>query len=157
MSFGTDLNFAYAGDLNSSQEQHIMEPVQKHNVNQNNHYNPSVQAEKKDVIPNNIQGLTMEQQLAVLKQELLKEKKKEKRDGASIISKFINKKRDMMKILIYSLIILLGLSAHFVIKHYLKLHLMENDFNSRKEFLLRFSYPLTVFAIIWMLKAFKAE
>jgi hypothetical protein len=99
---------------------------------------------------NGVQGITMEEQVNLLKKELLKEKFKEK--NSSLLSKFISKKREMIKIFVLSLVILLALSCHYLLKHYLKLYLLENDLNFRKEFLLRFSYPLTIFIFIWIMK-----
>jgi hypothetical protein len=156
MNFGSDLNFAYAGDTNAYQahttQENIMEPVQKRSNNQNTYIQPSVQTSGAGSGNN----LSMEEQLLLLKKELVKEKQKEKKNDASFISRFINKKKEMIKIFVLALIILLAISIHFLVKHYLKVYIMENDFNSKKEFLIRFSYPLTVFVIIWIMKAYKS-
>ncbi len=156
MNFGSDLNFAYAGDTNAyqthTQQENIMEPVQKKSTNQSNYTLPS--STQSSGMGNN---LSMEEQLALLKQELVKEKQNKKKNESSFISRFINKKKEMIKIFVLALIILLAISIHFVVKHYLKVYIMENDFNSKKEFLIRFSYPLTIFAIIWIVKAYKSS
>jgi hypothetical protein len=154
MNFGTDLHSAYMGDFNSMGNMGnmgngpVQEPLQSSNPIKNNQlsHQPAI---------NNVQGVTMEEQVNLLKKELLKEKLKEK--NSSLLSKFINKKREMIKIFVLSLVILLALSCHYLLKHYLKLYLLDNDLNYRKEFLLRFSYPLTIFIFIWIMKVIRSS
>ncbi len=157
MNFGTDLNSAYYGELQSNFNFNdigggpVQEPLQTANPIKNNQLN---QINNQQNIQNNI---TMEEQVHVLKQELLKEKLKEKKNNTSILSKFINKKKEMIKIFVLSLIILLALSLHDIVINYLKTYILESDLNYRKEFLLRFSYPLTIFLFIWIIKVFRSS
>jgi hypothetical protein len=63
----------------------------------------------------------------------------------------------MIKIVVLSLIILLALSLHDIIKNYLRIFIIEGDLNPRKEFFYRFSYPLTIFLIIWIIKVVRSS
>lgn len=160
MNFGTDLNAAYAGDNNTFQNQYTMpeksiqEPIQISNpVQQNISHQQQTPLYVNE--SSNIPGVTMEDQVKFLKNELLKVK--EKKNQTSVISKFISKKKEMFKIFILSLVILLALSSHCFLKHYLKLYILDNDLESRKELLFRFAYPLTIFLFIWITKAFKSS
>ncbi len=157
MSFGTDLNSAYFGELQSNFNFNdigggpVQEPLQTANPVKNDQLNSM---NNQQAIQNNI---TMEEQVNVLKQELLKEKLKDKKGNVSLLTKFISKKREMIKIFVLSLIILLALSLNDIIKNYLKLYILESDLNSRKEFLVRFAYPLTIFVFIWIIKVFRSS
>lgn len=159
MNFGTDLNAAYAGDNNTFQnqftmpEKNIQEPMQSSNPVKNN-----INQQQQPMFVNdtsNIPGITMEEQVNFLKQELLKVK--DKKNQTSVISKFISKKKEMFKIFVLSLVILLALSSHCLLKHYIKLYILENDLTSKKEFLFRFAYPLTIFTFIWISKVLKSS
>jgi hypothetical protein len=65
-----------------------------------------------------------------------------------------SKRKDMIKYLILSIVILLGLSMHSALEYYVKKYILENDLSSKNETLLRFVYPLGVFALLWILKVF---
>ena len=156
MSFGTDLSFAYSGETNAYPQMNMHDQIEteqkKSKAKQINQFVAPPTSNFNGNEP--LSNIGMEEQVNILKHELLKEKLI-KKNNSSIVSKFINKKKDMIKILQLSLVILLALSIHFMLKHYVKLHILENDYNTRKEFLFRLSYPLIIFVIIWITKVFK--
>ena len=65
------------------------------------------------------------------------------------------KRKDVMKLVTLSLIILLGISLHSTIDHFFKKWLLEADLSERNEMLARMAYPLSVLLIIWMIKTGK--
>ena len=71
----------------------------------------------------------------------------------SIIDKFIKRKKDMVKLLCLSLIILLALSMNDIIKVYLNKYILGNELTQNKEFYTRVGVPLCVFLVLWTFKA----
>ena len=74
--------------------------------------------------------------------------------NTSIIDRFIKRKKDMVKLLGLSLIILLALSMNDIIKVYLNKYILGNELTHNKEFYTRFGVPLSVFLVLWCFKAF---
>ena len=66
-----------------------------------------------------------------------------------------SKKRDMLKLVIMAMMILLALSLHSLVSFWLKEYLATNDFSFRQEIGIRLLYPLLVLFILWNLKAAK--
>jgi hypothetical protein len=64
------------------------------------------------------------------------------------------KRKDVMRILQLSLVIVLALSLHFVVDHYLKNYLKNHDLSFERELIMRLLYPIAVIFIIWNMKAF---
>jgi len=64
-----------------------------------------------------------------------------------------NRRRDIMKLVIMSLLIVFALSLHDAIHHVMKHYIMDNDVSEKNELLIRFGYPLAVILCIWVAKA----
>jgi hypothetical protein len=67
---------------------------------------------------------------------------------------FWSKKRDVMKLIQWSLVVLLGLSLHFAFKYGIKRYIKDNDLSYNKEYMIKCFYPLGVILVMWTLKAF---
>ena len=93
---------------------------------------------------------------AVEKQKKLKELKEELQNfnKESILDSYIKKKKDMVRIFLFALIVLLGLSLHDVVKVYLNKYVMNNELSYKTEMYIRLSVPLTIYFVIWTTKAF---
>lgn len=72
----------------------------------------------------------------------------------SYIDKLFSKKKELGRLLQFSMIILLALSLHLVIKHYLKIYISERDLSFERELFIRILYPLAILFILWNLKVF---
>jgi hypothetical protein len=70
------------------------------------------------------------------------------------MSKLVARKRDALKLLSFSLVILLAVSMHTFFDFSIKKYLQDNDVECNKEYLIRIMYPITVFMAMWMLKAY---
>ena len=68
--------------------------------------------------------------------------------------KLFGKKRDFFKFIQLALIIVLGLSIHFIIKFYLQTYLNQSDLSVERQLVLRLLYPLGILFILWNMKAF---
>lgn len=89
----------------------------------------------------------------------LAELKRQKQDVSissqpSYVDKILNKKKEIIKLLQFALVIVLGLSIHHIIKVYLKSFISENDFSWERILLLRLLYPIAIIFILWNLKTF---
>ena len=86
--------------------------------------------------------------------ELKEEMKKTKSNNDSIIDRYLKKKRDVLKLFALALLVLLALSMNDLIKTYLGKYLLGNDLTDKNEMYLRLSIPLTIYFVIWTMKAF---
>ncbi len=99
---------------------------------------------------------TQDPRIAVLLNEL----KKQQRITASMqqqsgyLDKLFAKKKDLLKILQFSLIIVLALSLHFIIDYYMKYYISNNDLSFERELVIRILYPIAIIFILWNMKAF---
>jgi hypothetical protein len=62
------------------------------------------------------------------------------------------RRRDIMKLVCLSLVVVLALAFHSSMEYYLKQYILENDMTSKQELLLRFAYPLVILLFLWVLK-----
>ena len=84
----------------------------------------------------------------------LKEEMKKTKNNDSIIDRYLKKKKDVLKLFALALLILLALSMNDLIKTYLGKYLLSNDLTDKNEMYLRISIPLTIYFVIWTMKAF---
>jgi hypothetical protein len=85
-----------------------------------------------------------------LKHEL---KKSNDDPSYSIVDKYARSKKDVNKLFLMALLILLGLSMNDIVKFYLSKYIMNNDLTNNNEIYLRLSIPLSVLLLIWTMKA----
>ena len=104
--------------------------------------------------------LNMQEQLAMLQHELAKQKELAKnsqstnKESESIIDRFVSKKKEVFKLVVMSLTILLAMSIHYVMNDLLKNYLINNELSENQEFMTKLAYPLTVLLVIWAFKVF---
>jgi hypothetical protein len=99
---------------------------------------------------------TQEAKIALLVNELKKQQKltANMQQQSSYLDKLFAKKKDVLKIIQFSLIIVLAMSIHFIIDHYLKYYIKNNDLTFERELIIRLIYPLSIIFIIWNFKTF---
>jgi pentapeptide MXKDX repeat protein len=97
-------------------------------------------------LKNNIQK---QKTLNNLKQQL----KKSNDEPSSVVDKYSRSKKDVYKLFVMALLVLLALSMNDTIKYYLGKYIMNNDLTNNNELYLRVSIPLSVLLLIWTLKA----
>lgn len=68
--------------------------------------------------------------------------------------KIFSKKKEFIKLLQWSFIILFALSLYYFIDHYLQYYINANDFTFEKELCLRCLIPLAILFIVWNLRVF---
>lgn len=90
----------------------------------------------------------------------LNELKKRKEDVVTVssqpsyVDKLMAKKKELGRILQFALIIMLGLSLHYIVDHYLKNYISEHDLSPERQLFLRLLYPFAVLFLLWNLKVF---
>lgn len=70
------------------------------------------------------------------------------------LDKLWGKKRDVMKLVMFTLVFMLALSLHWVAKHYMKDYMDTNALTPTKEFFFRMLYPSVILFIVWNMRAF---
>lgn len=131
-------------------------------VNHNSQFNnnptlpqtPQVQSSNgNNGIDNTIQKLEnqikKQKKINSLKQEM----KKQTNEPTSLLDSYVKRKKDMYKIVLIAMLIVLALSTHDIIKYYLSKYIHSNDLTSRNELYIRLSVPLGVCLLIWTMKA----
>lgn len=71
----------------------------------------------------------------------------------SFWDRLIIKRPEVIKLAVFALVFLLALSIEKLISHYLVKYITDNVFTEFQEFMLRLSYPVTIFLFIWIIKS----
>lgn len=137
---GSELGAAYQSmNPSFSYQEPVAEPPQK----------------QKEPVQNVInQQYEQEQRLLGLLAEAQKKKPVQQQSEPGYFEKLMSKKRDLGKLFIFSLVVLLALSLHMFVEHYLVLYITNNDMSFERQVLLRALYPVAVLFLLWNLKTF---
>jgi hypothetical protein len=76
-----------------------------------------------------------------------------RRDSYSFFDKMAMKRTDVVKLAVFSLVIVLAISIDRIGTHYLTKYITDNIFTNFQEFMIRLSYPIIVFLVIWIVKS----
>lgn len=153
--FGTDLFQAYEqGDTNKPHNMvHADPPNQEIEMNL-----PAVQQlPKEDTIYETNQfykDQQMQIQLHQLQEELKIQKQQKHSNESSIIDRFVNKKKEVLKLVSISLTILLAFSLHYLVNDLMKAYFMNNVLTSTQELTTKVAYPISVLLLLWTIKVF---
>jgi len=71
----------------------------------------------------------------------------------SLFDAMWNKRKELIKLLTLSLLIVIALSFHSVMEHVIKSYIAENDMTAKNEVMLRFLYPAVMILLVWFIKA----
>jgi hypothetical protein len=63
------------------------------------------------------------------------------------------KRSEVVKLAVFSLVIVLAIALDRIGTHYISKYINDNVFTDMQELLLRASYPVTVFLILWVVKS----
>jgi hypothetical protein len=75
------------------------------------------------------------------------------RHSYSFWDRMIIKRKEVIKLAIFSLVIVLGISLDRIFTHYITKYIADNVFSDMQELMLRFSYPVLVFLFLWVVKS----
>lgn len=76
-----------------------------------------------------------------------------RRDELTFWDKLSYKRPEVIKLAIFSLVIVLAIAIDRMGTHYLTKYLSDNIFTNLQEFMIRLSYPVVIFLVIWLVKA----
>lgn len=161
LGFGSDLYSAFT-PLNDNSPQNNLDIQQQNNLDihqQNKQYTEN-DKDLGDPIPeiNDNKQIIQEQKLLSILNDIKKQKQNIKKEtdnnNISYLDKLFSKKKELLKLLQFSLIILLALSVHAIIDYYLKEYISNNDFTNERLILIRLLYPISIIFILWNLKVF---
>jgi len=71
----------------------------------------------------------------------------------SFWDRMVMSKREVIKLFILSIVIILGISLEKIGCHYLTSYINNTDLTSFQEFMVRLSFPILVFIILWIIKS----
>lgn len=71
----------------------------------------------------------------------------------SFWDRMVMSRREVMKLFILSIVIILGISLEKIGCHYINQYLTSNDLTNIQEFLVRLSFPIIIFIILWIIKS----
>ncbi len=71
----------------------------------------------------------------------------------SFWDRMVMSKREVLKLFILSIVIILGISLEKIGYHYISNYINANDLSNLQEFLLRLSFPVVVFLLLWIIKS----
>ena len=74
-------------------------------------------------------------------------------NGPSYFENMVSKRRDVLKIIILAVTIVLGISVHALVDFVLREMTVGKELDFKQEFGLRLLYPALVVLVIWLLKA----
>lgn len=86
-------------------------------------------------------------------QQLNYEMAQRKKNEYNFLDRMGTKKTEVIKLALFSLVIVLGISIDRMLTHYLSRYLNDNSLTDFQELLLRLSYPITIFLLLWIFKA----
>lgn len=100
--------------------------------------------------------LTQEHKIAILLNELRKQQQltSNMKQQSNYLDKLFSKKKDLLKIIQLALVVVLALSLHFIVDHYVKLYIESHDLSFEREVIIRLLYPVSLVFILWNLKVF---
>ena len=76
-----------------------------------------------------------------------------KRNEYNFIDRMNLKKSEVIKLALFSLVIVLGISIDRMLTYYVSKYINDNILTDFQELLLRLSYPITIFLLLWIFKA----
>jgi hypothetical protein len=75
------------------------------------------------------------------------------RNSYSFWDKMSMKRGDIIKLAVFSLVIVLGISLDRITTHYLSRYVSDNILTDFQEFMIRLAYPVVVILVIWVIKS----
>lgn len=71
----------------------------------------------------------------------------------SFWDRMVMSRREVMKLFILSIVIILGISLEKIGCHYITNYLSSNDLTTFQELMVRLSFPIVIFIILWIIKS----
>lgn len=99
------------------------------------------------------QQLQQQMMLPTQQQHSQQQHQQQRKGEYNFIDRMNLKKTEVIKLALFSLVIVLGISIDRMLTHYLSRYINDNVLTDFQELLLRLSYPITIFLLLWIFKA----
>ena len=99
------------------------------------------------------QQLQQQMMLPTQQQQHSQHQHQQRKGEYNFIDRMNLKKTEVIKLALFSLVIVLGISIDRMLTHYLSRYINDNVLTDFQELLLRLSYPITIFLLLWIFKA----
>ena len=93
------------------------------------------------------------QQQMMMSQPHSQQQQQPRKPEYNFIDRMNLKKTEVIKLALFSLVIVLGISIDRMLTYYLSRYISDNVLTDFQELLLRLSYPITIFLLLWIFKA----
>lgn len=111
-----------------------------------------LQQPQQKVVQNTRENFTQEY-LSVPVQQSQQQYQYKKNTSYSFWDRMSMKRSEVIKLAIFALVIVLAIALDRIGTHYLTKYISDNIFTEFQEFMLRLSYPVVIFIILWIVKA----
>lgn len=134
----------------NSEDKQMMHPAQSQSMQISQQQMAQQQAQQ--MAQQQIQQHMMQPQQAVHPQNN-NEQAYKKKNEYNFIDRMNFKKSEVIKLALFSLVIVLGISVDRMLTYYVSKYINDNILTDFQELLLRLSYPITIFLLLWIFKA----
>lgn len=110
------------------------------------------QQQQQQMAQQQVQQQMMQQQQQQPSQNTTQQMYKNKNDY-NFLDRMNLKKSEVIKLALFSLVIVLGISIDRMLTYYVSKYINDNVLTDFQELLLRLSYPITIFLLLWIFKA----
>ena len=169
----TELNIAYSyngnemmddkqsDDINDYQQQQSQQqqspiqqsPIQQSPIQQSPIQQSPIQQSPIQQLPINnsyyMNQVPIQQQQIIKKQQVYQQRNPE----YSFWDRMALSRNDVFKLVLLAFVIVLGISIFQLGYHYLTQYLSDNILSSTQEFIVRISYPILIFLLLWIIKS----
>ena len=167
----TELNLLYGGDnlLNdnntmekkenaysskiSSQQLHQMALNNDAHGNDDKQMLPPPQSQSMQIAQQQMAMQMAQQQNQQMAQPQNNEQIYKRRNEYNFLDRMNLKKSEVIKLALFSLVIVLGIAIDRMLTYYVSKYINDNILTDFQELLLRLSYPISIFLLLWIFKA----
>lgn len=129
--------------LQQMQQQHMQQQMQQQQVHQVQQVQQAQQVQQ-------VQQVQQAQQQRYAQKE---DGNSRRRVEYTFMDRMNMKRTEVIKLALFSLVIVLGISIDRMITHYISKYIGDNVLTDFQELLLRISYPIAIFLLLWIFKA----
>lgn len=153
----TELNLAYANTTEDYEDMPLQPSFkEKEKEKDNNLYQQQVQQaqlQQQHQHQQQQQQQQQHQQQQVRAKETFNNYYSQRYPEYSFWDRMVMSRREILKLFILSIVVILGISLEKIGSHYIMLYINSNDLTTFQEVFVRLSFPIVVFIILWIIKS----
>lgn len=129
-------------------------PMSNDNAEKQKHYYDTTSFNKQFEQQQQMNAYLRQMTLASQAQPIQQIQQQHQQQESGYFDRLFSKKKDFLKLAQWILIIVLAISVHFFVEHYLKAYISTSDFSPEREMFIRALYPIGILFILWNLRVF---